>query len=287
MKDSIKHLTFVQAALVSLVLVSCSNVHTTQGPSVKDVVAEVINTNNIAEALSSSLVGNSVVNSPVRSPSNRSFSKNVKEPAVQGIQENVLQANYALDVKPTYESQWIKPVTIRPEELNIAPQKHDTVLTGDALKEVFRGRDIIQEPTMRDVSTEIITAVELMNDDNTAEEHSLDWAGHSIVNSSVRSNSVWMSRRPSKPAVQRIQGHVLQANNALDVKPTYESQLNERVTRMSERPNITLQKHDAVLIGDALKDILGGNNTIQTPTTNDTIVEVIGNGSKTESLPNE
>jgi hypothetical protein len=65
MKNSTKHLIFLQVALVSLVLVGCSSVNTTEEPTVSVAVAGVIGAaeisggDNLAKEPSSVLVGSS------------------------------------------------------------------------------------------------------------------------------------------------------------------------------------------------------------------------------------
>ena len=75
MKNSTKHLIFVQVVLVSFVLVGCSSVNTTKEPTVSVAVAGVIGAvemsgkDNLTKEPSSVLVGSSPANLHFRSNS--------------------------------------------------------------------------------------------------------------------------------------------------------------------------------------------------------------------------
>lgn len=127
-----------------------------------------------------------------------------------------------------------------------------------------------REPTVRDVVGEVI------KDDNVAKEPSLVLVGYSTVNSSVRSNSVWTSRKIVKePDVQGVQGRALQAIDGPGTKSRYEPQLSGRVTRRREGLNVTSQRHRTVLVGDALKEVFGGSNTTKESNVRNVVAEVI------------
>jgi hypothetical protein len=277
MKNSKKHLTFIQAALVLIVMAGCSNVHTTERPTVRDFIVEVINDDNKAEKPPMTWGGTSIVTSSVRPHSNRSSQKNVEEPAVQEVQGNILLVNNEPGTEYTFEPQLHEPETIRPEELNVASQNHETVLIDGAPREIYRAKNTNQEPMIENISEEIIAVVEVIDEDNIANEPSSALTGRSSANSSDRSNSIWTSRKPLGPTAQGVQGYILQANDLSDITP------NEY--RAKTRPaisNVTSQKHEPVLVGDTLKEVLNGSNTIKEPTVMDAIVNVIGDDNEAE-----
>ena len=134
-----------------------------------------------------------------------------------------------------------------------------------------------QRPTVSDAVTEVISASEMLDDDHLDKEPSLVLAGHpNITSSVVRSPSRRALHEPIKePAVQRAQGHALRAVDTLDVRPAHEQLPDKRATRKRERSNVTSQRYHTVLVGDALEDILGSQNTTREPTVRDAVVEII------------
>lgn len=137
MKNSTKHLIF-QAMVVSLILVGCSSVDTTQERTVRDFVMEVVNNVDMAKEPSMVLVGYPSVNSSDRSNSIWMSCMTVKEPAVE-----------ILDIESMMKSQLNEHVTSKSEGPKVASQRHQTILVGDALNEVLSDSDTIEEPTIK------------------------------------------------------------------------------------------------------------------------------------------
>ncbi|MFC1637285.1 hypothetical protein ACFL5Z_20895 [Planctomycetota bacterium] len=119
MKNSTKHLIFVQAVLVSLALIGCSNVKSAKGPTVRDAVVEVIDDGNIPKDPSSILTGRSNTNSFARSNSVWTSRRTVKEPVARGA----LKADDANEIKSAHKSQSNKRVARRSKDLNVASQR--------------------------------------------------------------------------------------------------------------------------------------------------------------------
>jgi hypothetical protein len=149
-----------------------------------------------------------------------------------------------------------------------------------------------QKSTVSDVVGEVT------RNDNIAEEPSKVLVGYSIADSPVRSNSVWTSHKIVKePIPQGLQGHVLQANDTPDVKPTRPSQLSKRATTQPKRRYSASPKRQNVMVGDALKEVFGSsrktsevsgvNHTIKESIVMDAVVQVIGKDSKDEEQPTD
>ena len=174
MKKSTKYLTFVQAALVSFVLVGCSSVNTTQEPTVRDVVGKVTRNDKKTEEPSIALVGYSTAHLPVRSNSVWTSRWIVKEPIPQGLQGYVLQANDTADTQSTRQSRFNQRVTTRPKRRHSASPRRQNVLVGDALKEVFGSDPTIEEVSGSNHTTKesvvMDAVVQVIGDDNKDEE---------------------------------------------------------------------------------------------------------------------
>ncbi|MBN2315841.1 MAG: hypothetical protein JXM79_18065 [Sedimentisphaerales bacterium] len=134
-----------------------------------------------------------------------------------------------------------------------------------------------KEPTVRSAVAGVISASEMSGDDDIDKEPSLVLTGNPNINSSVvRSPSSRALHRPvEEPAVQRIQGHALQATDTLDIKTAHEPSSNERVIKKYEKSNRATQSYHTVLVGDALKDVLGSRYVTGEPTVRDAVVEII------------
>lgn len=146
-------------------------------------------------------------------------------------------------------------------------------------------------PTVRDTLTEIISASEMSDYDSIDEEPSPTQEDRDNINSSVvRSPSSKMLHKPVKePAVQKVQGYALRATNAIDIESTPEPPSKEQVTKKRKKSNRVPQSHHTVLIGDALKDVLGGREATSESTVRDTLAEIIpaGETSNEDHMNNE
>jgi hypothetical protein len=177
MKNSTQHLIFVQAVIVTFLLTGCSNENTSKGPTVRDSLAEVISASemsgpdNIDKEPSLAPTGNpNIKSSVVRSPSSKAFYRPAKEPAVQKIQGQALQATNALEIKSGHEAASNESVIRRAGTSNKTSNRHQTVLVGDTLKDVLGSRNTTREPTVRDAVINIIPAVEISVDDDITEK---------------------------------------------------------------------------------------------------------------------
>lgn len=134
-----------------------------------------------------------------------------------------------------------------------------------------------KEPTVRNAVAGVISASEMSDDENMDKGPSLVLAGNPNIHSSViRSSSNRAFHKPVKePSVQRIQGHALQATDTLDIKTAHEPSSNERVMKKYKRSNRAAQSYPTVLVGDALKDVLGSRYVTGEPTVRDAVVEII------------
>ena len=151
---------FVQAALVSFVLLGCSSINTTKESSVRDAVAEVITAveitgdDNVDVEPSLALVGSSNNHFSARSSSVWISRMTVIEPAAQKVQRHALQSNDKLDIESMIQSQLNERETKRPEGVNVSLYRHHTVSVVDALEELFSGSNTTREPNVKDATAE-------------------------------------------------------------------------------------------------------------------------------------
>ena len=132
-------------------------------------------------------------------------------------------------------------------------------------------------PTVSDTVAQVISASEMSDGDNMDKEPPRALADSSIITSSVvRSPSSRAIHKPVKePAVQIVQGYALQATNTSDIKPAHEPPSNKRVIKEHGKSNRSSQSYHTVLVGDAVKDVLGSRNKIRKSTVMDVMMEVI------------
>jgi hypothetical protein len=110
----------------------------------------------------------------------------------------------------------------------------------------------------------------------SAKEPSIASVDRPIAYSYVRSNSVWTSAKTvEEPIPQGVQGHVLQANNALDTKAAHQAPSRKRVAKSPANRNVSSQKSSTGSVGDALDKVLGGRSETQQPTLMSPVEEII------------
>jgi hypothetical protein len=170
-----KHLTHVQVAMMSLILLGCSSINTTEELTVSDAFAEVIaatemtGDDNIGEEPSSALMSRSTNYYSARSNSVWISRVTVKDLAAQGVWDHEIESNNKLDTKSTRKSllsQLLRGIYERPKVASRYP-----VSVGAALKEVLSDSNTLREPAVRNPLTEVTASTE-MADEETDEESS-------------------------------------------------------------------------------------------------------------------
>ncbi|OHB74828.1 MAG: hypothetical protein A2Z25_09605 [Planctomycetes bacterium RBG_16_55_9] len=172
MKDSKKYHIIVLAALVSFALGGCSSVKSTSKTSVRDFVVQVTNVDSPAVEPSSAPSDRPIRHWSAPLKSVPTLRTNVKQPAAQKVQGNLLEASDMRDVESTRQSQPSEPVTKRPEKPKVTSQSRQTASVEDVLTEVLSASRTAGQSTVSNGVVQVIAAAEIAEDDNTNKESS-------------------------------------------------------------------------------------------------------------------
>jgi hypothetical protein len=168
MKDSKKHHVLLLAVLAAFTLAGCSSVKSTHGPSVNDSVAKLTGTSHNTEQPSLAVSDRSVGRPSPQSGSVWMSCVVAKEPTPQRVQGQLLVASDTFSGTSAHHLQRTRRVARVPE----SSDRPGTASVSDALKETLRGVDTTGQSTMRKTVVEVMTATEITDVDNTAEEPS-------------------------------------------------------------------------------------------------------------------